>query len=365
VPSRRRSALVSAAACSLALATLGSPAIARGARAHRPVFQKGFSFASWTADGYLSKQSDEQLAEMRAGGVQWVSIVTLWQQATRTSTAIAPAPPWTATDESLRHVIATAHRLGMKVMLKPQVDLAGPGWRGEIAFTEEADWRAWFASYRAFIVHHADLAAKEKVELLCVGVELDGARHREADWRDVIAAVRSKFRGPLTYAANWNRETDIAWWDALDYIGVDAYYPLAAQPGAPVEELRIAWRPHWQRLRDLALRVGRPVLFTEVGYRSSVRAAIEPWEWAIAQPVSLDEQARLYRAALETFWDEPWFAGAYWWLWEARPRPDPASDHGYTVRGKPAWDVLRAFYAKPRKAPEIARTARPVGRPDG
>ncbi|MGC8667026.1 MAG: glycoside hydrolase family 113 [Chthonomonadales bacterium] len=321
------------------------------ARSNPVVFQKGFSFAAWTADGFLGKASDDQLAAMKRGGVQWVSIVTLWQQATPASTVIAPAPLWTSTDESLRHVIREAHRIGLKVMLKPQIDLAGPGWRGEITFTKEEDWQAWFASYRRFIEYHADLAASEKAELFCVGVELDGTRHREADWRQVVSSVRKRYKGPLTYAANWNRETDIAWWDALDYVGVDAYYPLADRPGRSVEDLKAAWRPYVQRLRDLSARVRKPILFTEIGYRSSIRAAMEPWEWALPQPVSLDEQARLYRAALDTFWDEPWFAGAYWWLWEVRDVPDAHADTGYSVRGKPAWDIVKAFYAKLRKAP--------------
>ncbi len=317
-------------------------------------FQKGFSFASWTADGYLSADADEQLAEMKAAGVRWVSLVTLWQQATTTATDIHPAPPWTPTDESLRHAISQAHRLGLRVMLKPQVDLADGKWRGEIEFGAEADWQAWFASYRAFVGHYADLAAREKVDQLCIGVELERTQAREAEWRAVIASVRKRYRGPLTYAANWSSAHAIAWWDALDAIGVDAYYPLAQTGGRTVEELKAGWQPHLQRLRDLQARFRKPILFTEIGYRSSSRAAIEPWEWALPQPVSLDEQAHLYQATLETFWDEPWFAGAYWWLWEVHPRPEPAADHGYTIRGKPALDVLKAFYAKPRKAPAAA-----------
>lgn len=329
----------------------GSRAGAGIAPGHRPVFQKGFSFAAWTADGFASTQADEQLAEMKAGGVRWVSIVTLWQQATKTSVDIHPVAPWTSTDESLHHIIGEAHRLGLKVMLKPQIDLAGQGWRGEIAFQSEDGWSAWFMNYRRFIRHYADLAVREHVELLCVGVELDGTRLREKDWRGVIADVRKRYGGALTYATNWSHDADIAWWDALDYVGVDAYYPLASKDGCTVEGLKVGWRPHFVRLRDIARRTGKPILFTEIGYRSASRAAIEPWEWALPQPVSLEEQRRLYQATLETFWDAPWFAGAYWWLWEVRKAPDPGRDAGYSVRGKPAWDVLRAWYGKRRMAP--------------
>lgn len=191
--------------------------------------------------------------------------------------------------------------------------------------------------------------------MLCVGVELDGTRHREAEWRETIRQVRSLYRGPLTYATNWNSELDITWWDALDYVGVDAYYPLVERPGCTVEELKTAWNRHRDRLRQLHRKTGRPILFTEIGYRSTDQAAILPWEWEKPAAVSLEEQARLYQATLETFWDEPWFAGAFWWLWEVKPPDDPRRDSGYTPQGKPAWDVLRAYYARPRAAPGPAR----------
>lgn len=346
----RIAALVFAASALCAL-----PAQSQISASRRPVFHKGFSYASWTADGYDSDTSDAQLAALKEGGVEWGAIVTHWLQASRSATELAPHPRWTPTDASLLRAIRHAHRLGMKVFLKPQVDFDGPGWRGEIAHESERAWKDWFASYRRFIGHYARLAARERVAMLCVGVELDGTRHREAEWRETIRQVRSLYRGPLTYATNWNSELDITWWDALDYVGVDAYYPLVERPGCTVEELKTAWNRHRDRLRQLHRKTGRPILFTEIGYRSTDQAAILPWEWEKPAAVSLEEQARLYQATLETFWDEPWFAGAFWWLWEVKPPDDPRRDSGYTPQGKPAWDVLRAYYARPRAAPGPAR----------
>ncbi len=323
----------------------------------RPFFQKGFTFASWTADGYLTKGSDDELALMAAGGIKSVSIVTLWQQAAKTSTEIAPLTMWTPTDLSLKHLIGAAHRLGMTVMLKPQIDLAAFGWRGEIAFTSEEDWHKWFVSYQTFIEHYAELASREKVDLFCVGVELDGTRHRNAEWRSVIAAVRKIYKGPLTWASNWDREVDITWWDALDYAGVDAYYPLADRAGLTVPELKARWRKHLSRIRDWQARIKKPILFTEIGFRSTVRAAIEPWEWEKPAEVSLEEQSRLYQATFETFWNEPWFAGAYWWQWFSVPPANPMQDTGFSIRDKPAWDVLKRFYAMSKPTEVVAPVA--------
>ena len=71
-------------------------------------------------------------------------------------------------------------------------------------------------------------AQAQGVELMCVGTELTSSVRYEARWREVIARVRSVYEGPLTYAANWHDEyLDIKFWDALDYAGLDPYFPLS------------------------------------------------------------------------------------------------------------------------------------------
>ena len=96
----------------------------------------------------------------------------------------------------------------------------------------EEEWQRWFGDYERFILHYAGLAAAAKVELFCVGVELAGSSlTREADWRRVVERVRERYQGPLVYAANWWEEYDrIPFWDALDYIGVNAFSPSARLP---------------------------------------------------------------------------------------------------------------------------------------
>ncbi|MHC4398383.1 MAG: glycoside hydrolase family 113 [Planctomycetota bacterium] len=318
-----------------------------GQLGEHPVFQKGFTFAAWTAGEYQSTTSDRQLAELAKGGVEWVALNPRWVQNTRSSTVIEPHPKLSPTDGDVCHAVRTARRLGLRVFLKPQLDLTGQGWRGQIRFESEDAWRSWFTSYERFITHYADLAQEEGVSLLCVGVELDATRHREGDWRRVIASVRKRFDGPLTFAANWAREADVRWWDALDYAGVDAYFPLADEPGRSVEELKAAWKKHRDRLRVWQAQIGKPVLFTEIGYRSVDHAAVEPWEYQKRGRPASQEQANLYQAALETFWPEPWFYGMYWWQWRTFPPADPQADDQFTPQGKPAWELLHERYHAP------------------
>jgi hypothetical protein len=211
------------------------------------------------------------------------------------------------------------------------------------------EWERWFRSYGEFIAHYARLATELHASLFCVGVELDGTRHRDHDWRHVIREVRRIYAGPLVYAANFGRERDVPFWDALDYLGIDAYFPVASRRDPSPSEVKDRWSEWTKSFRVFALGVRRPVLLTEIGYRSIAGSGMEPWEWKRSGTPSMREQALLYRAALEALWPESWIAGAYWWQLLTTPPPDPASDDGFTPQGKPAWSVLRDFYSRKKE----------------
>ncbi len=344
----RSAAGARALAVALAAAALALTGLEAGAAPAReaPVFMKGFTLGGWSTHDYSRPGVAAQLDALRSARVEWIALTPRWLQEERDATAIAAHPERTPSDESLVEVIGLARSKGFEVFLKPQVDVVGPGWRGEIAFASEDEWEAWFASYRRFISHYAGLARRTGVALFCVGVELDATRHREADWRRVIAEVGGTFPGPLTYAANWGRERDIRWWDALDYAGVDAYFPVAERADPPRAEIDLRWAEHLRGLRAWAERIDRPVLFTEIGYRSRAGAGVDPWEWQRPGTPAPREQERLYRAAFEALWSERWLAGLFWWQWRTAPPDRPELDTGFTPQGKPALDVVGEFYAR-------------------
>ncbi|MCA9772144.1 MAG: hypothetical protein KC466_07025, partial [Myxococcales bacterium] len=253
-------------------------------------------------------------------------------------------------DAAVEGAVRDAHALGLKVFVKPHLwsrDFHRGEWPGTIAMESEADWARWFESYRTFALHFAALAERTGADLFSVGVELAGTSGRDDDWRRLIAAVRTVYRGPLTYAANGVGELDaIEWWDAVDLIGVDAYFPLSAEPAPDLATLKAGWAPTVARLEKLSRRFDRRILFTEAGYKSAEGAATEPWAWsAEGRPRSERLQADCYRALFESLWDRPWFAGVYWWKYFTAP--DPAryrEDTDFTPRGKEAESVLRAWY---------------------
>ncbi len=194
------------------------------------------------------------------------------------------------------------------------------------------------------------------MEQFAIGTELIGTSGRETDWRNVIGDVRSRFSGPIVYASNHSgEETSIHWWDAVDYIGVDAYYPLTNQNNPTLAELKTAWATPATTLENLSKQYNRPIILTEIGYRSVDGANQHPWEWQSGGTVDLQEQADCYRAVLETFWGKSWLRGIYWWYWSTDPNQGGAADMDYTPHDKPAEQVLKQFYLLPVYLPIVPK----------
>jgi hypothetical protein len=150
--------------------------------------------------------------------------------------------------------------------------------------------------------------------------------------------IRSKFSGSLTYAANYGSEVEgITWWNDLDYIGVDAYYPLDSS------EPDFGWSAYLDQLAALSQQWGRPILLTEIGYRSVAGAASEPWNFTMKGPVDTAIQNSAYAAAFRAFASQPWFAGMYWWAWSPQ-LPNGPKNTGYSPQNKPAEKQLLAWY---------------------
>jgi|GEM_PF-1186317 len=283
-------------------------------------FQEGFVYTSWWYNDYLQAKSDTSLGWMKDDGANYVSILVTWYQDTTTSTSIYSDASKTPTDAAVIDAIQMAHGLGMKVALKPHVDVKDGSWRGDISFSSESDWKAWFSSYTAFINHYADLAEANGVEGFVIGTELKATEGRESDWRVVVGNARTKFPRWITYAANHDSYQSITWWDALDFIGVDAYFALTAKTNPTVAELVAAWAPYKSALSSFSASKGKPIVFTEIGYQSVDGTNMHPW-WS-SGAMDQQEQADCYQAAFQVFYNETWFKGMYWWMWYWDPAQD-------------------------------------------
>ena len=314
-----------------------------------PVFQKGMSYRHYPFP-YDSSFSNESLERMAEANTEYVAITVWWLQENISTTRIYRKPDWTATDTALAIAIAKAHELGMKVMLKPMVDPedVSTHFRGEIPVSRE-----WFASYDAFIRAYARFAEENGVELLCVGCEFKGTEQDETSWRRVIDEVKEHYTGPLTYAATFDSFQSITWWDSLDYVGIDAYFPLTNRKDPSPDALKQTWNRIANAIEHWALKIKKPIVFTEIGYRSGDGNNMEPANWIATLNLDVQEQFDSYSAALQALWNKPWFYGFYWWIWESNPNAGGPDDTDFSPQNKPVEDLIRSWYSSKRRIEQI------------
>lgn len=317
-----------------------------------PVFQKGLSYSCWSNDDFGSAASDESLRLLTETGTEWIALCFSWIQSDTESHDIYLSSSGTPTPESLKHAITTAHSLGLNVMLKPMVEavtrqevLPYPVWRGEIQPSDE-----WFESYSSFINFFAEFAEENGVEMFSVGCEYKATTGEKEQWETVIQGVRERFSGPIVYSADWTNYQNIEWWDSVDYVGIDAYFPLSVLKYDPtLDELKNAWNNYANEIEAWLSTVNKPVIFTEIGYRSGDGTNMAPSNYWSDMPVDLQEQQDCYEAAFQTLWNRSWFHGFYWWTWTYDPTEGGTADSSHPPQGKPAQDVITQWYSKGRQ----------------
>ncbi|SRR5579875_22105 len=252
--------------------------------------------------------------------------------------------------------------------------------------------RGWFNNYTAFAVHYAAISQRFHLPYFIIGDSLtdvsydtdrtqtgptadpNGATEtevpgesfpkclaigrRDCEWRHVIHAIRSSsydtfdanqsqtgasYTGKLIYLANSNGSSDgdaatpeyqgITWWDAVDYIGIDAYFPLTANNAdVDVNTLVQAWHGQgtglgliaqgiprsqaniYSNIQAVSQKFNRPVIF-QAGYASSSGANNDPENLSGGSPdggADNQEQLNDMQALLQTFNGAPWWEGVFW-----------------------------------------------------
>ncbi|MFC1631349.1 discoidin domain-containing protein [Candidatus Omnitrophota bacterium] len=298
-------------------------------------FQKGVVYTSWSNTELGTEASDRTLEYLKEIGVTYLGIMVVWYQDDIDSQIIFPDPKDTPEDQALVHAINKAHSLGIKVMLKPHVDVKTDQWRGDIIPSAE-----WFASYKMFMTHYVRLAAQYNVELFSVGTELVNVTMPKwlGQWEALIDEIKGLYSGLLVYSANWDEYQDVGFWHKLDFIGIDAYFPLTEKKDPTKDELIASWHSHAQGIEQWLKqkKINKPIIFTEVGYCSADGTNTQPW--AVLSNLSeafidQEEQASCLDAMLMAGRKYPWFKGFYWWNFFPQRRWSPL---GYTIRGKEA-----------------------------
>jgi hypothetical protein len=290
--------------------------------------------------------------KLKEAGVTWISQTPFgWQQSIHDTTIRfeknTNRTPWWG--ESFVGIAATtqmAKKIGIKTILKPHLWLR-QSWPGEVEMKSEAEWKVWFKNYEIFVLAYAYLADSSGIDILCIGTELQKTIHRP-EWKSIIKKVKQVYKGKLTYAANFNEFEQVTFWNDLDYIGIQAYFPLSKDSLPTSRELREGWQLPIAKIEALLKKSNKPVLFTEIGYKSTNNATMQPWLWpdyAITDNASNKTQALAYEIFFKEVWSKPWMAGVYFWKWYPQiPKRSVAVD--FTPQGKPAEQIMTTWFKK-------------------
>jgi hypothetical protein len=322
------------------------------------MFIKGFTYGFDGKNGdYRTPEAVSSMEKLKKAGNEWICIAFIVYQEKFSSTKINFDYRYTVKVRDVEFAISKAHELGMKVCLKPVVNSHDGVWRAEINFPDsnmmgkDVYWDEWFESYTAFVLHYAEMAQYTNCEMFCIGCEMVATERKENHWRELIKETKKLYKGSLIYNANHGSEENVKWFDAVDFIGTSAYYPVAKKGGESEENMYKAWQLIKDRVKALSEQWGKQVIFIEIGCRSAKGCAAMPWDFTHKDfSYDEDEQANFYSSCLRTFFDEPWFAGFFWWDWSTKiyNTAKAKTNKGFNIHGKKAEKVLKKWYSKAR-----------------
>ena len=241
-------------------------------------------------------------------------------------------------------MIRYAKSKGIRVALKPTVNCKNGVWRAYISFFEkdvpcEPKWESWFASYTEFQTHYAKIAEAEQCDLFIAGCEMVMTEHRSEEWRNVIAAIRNYYHGPVSYNTDKYQEENVTWWDCVDMISSSGYYPIDQ------------WEQELDRIERVVQKFKKPFFFAEAGCMSRKGSSLVPNNWAIQGALRLEEQPDWYRAMFEACAKRSWVNGFAMWEWAPvlPSRSTAARDTSYEICNKPVQEVIKDYYGRDKR----------------
>jgi hypothetical protein len=320
--------------------------------------------------GYGSEAYGRTLDEAAQMGATWVSLTPFGRVESLRSAQVSLEfeAPFEENRRNIVRGIEMAHERGLKVLLVPHLWVESGGWRAEIDPGSDEGWRTWARSYQQFLLTWAEVAAETHTEMLSVGVELRSwvTTERATSFFPIIAAVRKVYPGLLTYSANWDDVEDTMILQDIDLIGINAFYPLAEEEGAPLADLMRGGENVAGKLERLARTERKPILLTEIGYKTVESPAVKPWIWPEDMKkvvLSQHDQAQATFALVKPLLERPWFAGFFVWRIYADPEDvSQEPEFGFSPRGKLAERVVRDAFTAIWAADGPRSLLTPIGR---
>ena len=334
-----------------ALGPVRRPTAALGPVAIRGMTIGPIETSQFPGRGYGSAASEALLDALVRLGVNTISVTPFGRVWSLESTEILMdfEAPYSDNRAAIGRMVEQAHARGLRVLLIPHLWVETGGWRGEMNPKGRGAWKAYQKSYREFVLAWAHDAARMGVDAMSIGVECSSWSGRFGDyWSGLIADVRQVFPGPLTYSANWDEVDNVVFWDQLDWIGVNAFYPLARKGHDDYADYVKGAERAIASLERSAQRVRKPVVLVEIGYTTRSHAAIDPWTWPEhLGTVVIDEweQARALSALMGAATRSPHIGGMF--LWRYYADLDDVSQEapwGFSTHGKLGAHVIQSVY---------------------
>jgi hypothetical protein len=251
------------------------------------------------------------------------------------------------TEKGIKQYASQFKKNQIAILLKPQLWVWQGEYTGFILMDSDEDWEKLETAYEKFILHYASIAKELHVAAFCIGTELEKfVVNRPHYWTQLICKIREIYKGKLTYAANWDEFKRVPFWNDLDYIGIDAYFPLTNKKNPTVEDFKTGWKPHKEEIIRVQKQFEIPVLFTEFGYRSINFTGKEPWDSKrVIGEINLQAQVNGLQAIYNVFWKEDWFAGGFVWKWFHKYNEVGGNKNNrFTPQNKPAENVIKRLY---------------------
>lgn len=301
--------------------------------------------------GTKEKVLAEQIIPVQEINANWVTLMPFGYMRSAADSLVRYDTSWQWEGEKTEGIKATISLFkanGIKVMLKPQIWISKGVYTGKIHPKTTQAWKVFKTSYRNFILHFAGVAAQHNLPLFCIGTELPSMiKLEEKFWRELILEVRTIYKGELVYAENWDQYQAVPFWDALDYIGINAYFPLKGEIST-LEDIQKGWEQTKKEIAQMSKKINRPVIFTEMGYRSIEDPLSRPWDYRDkAQKYNPKIQAMALEALLLEFMPQSWWKGGFVWKWfPNHVKAGGKNNTGFTPQNKLAEEVLRTYFTK-------------------
>ena len=120
--------------------------------------------------------------------------------------------------------------------------------------------------------------------------------------------------------------------------------PLSTKQNPSDKDLDQGAKKIMDQIEKVSKHFDKPVLFTEVGFRSVERPWLHPHEEANGQSYSEEAQARCYKALLANTKGRDWLLGLYWWKWPSYIPYAKERRTSFTPCGKSAGVILGHWY---------------------